>query len=265
MKIDPLSLHAANGAGPNGASSRRKRQSIPTSFDYRTYPSASQSWVSPVKNQGICGSCWAFATAAMHESVNRRYYGNFWDDYSEQILVDCTKGASISDTRYTGLKNLGCDGGWVQTAITYIRTAGMTYEPNYPYTSGATDVEGTCHTPTPFWKGNLVYEYVASEADIDDFVYHTGPVGFMFAVPDAFQNYAGGVFDLSSCTYTGSAPQPWHEMVIVGYTPSYWIVKNSWGPTWANAGYAYFARGKNLCSMQTMLVGAYPSGFNTGK
>ncbi|KAH7716429.1 hypothetical protein AAVH_16155 [Aphelenchoides avenae] len=125
MKIDPLSLHAANGAGPNGASSRRKRQSIPTSFDYRTYPSASQSWVSPVKNQGICGSCWAFATAAMHESVNRRYYGNFWDDYSEQILVDCTKGASISDTRYTGLKNLGCDGGWKGLGVVRRRCVGV--------------------------------------------------------------------------------------------------------------------------------------------
>ena len=83
----------------------------------------------------------------------------------------------------------------------------------------------------------------------------------VFSVPDAFQDYAGGVFDVPTCTSTRQ-PQPWHAMVIVGYTPTYWIVKNSWGTTRANGGYVYFARGKNLCSMQTMLVGAYPTGFS---
>ncbi|KAH7715949.1 hypothetical protein AAVH_16682 [Aphelenchoides avenae] len=211
---------------------RQKRQAPPTSFDYR-----SKGWVSPVKDQGQCGSCWAFATVSLEESVMMRAYG--WShDLSEQILVDCTTSP-----------NYGCGGGWVNVAVDYIRTKGMTYESYYPYTASQT----TCHgVPTQF-TGYLNYFYIGSEADIAYYVYNYGSVAFYFRVPYAWYYYTGGVFDVPDCTtYYGL-----HEVVIVGYTTDYWIVKNSWGTGWGDAGYVYYKRGKNLCGMSVQLIGSY--------
>ncbi|KAH7707000.1 cathepsin L-like protein [Aphelenchoides avenae] len=199
---------------------RNKRQTIPSSFDYRV-----QKWVSPVRDQGQCGSCWAFATVALEECTHMRAYG-FTHDLSEQILVDCTPAP-----------NYGCGGGWVNVAFDYIRNNnGMTYESYYPYAATQT----SCHTtPTQF-------------ADIAYYVYNYGAVAFYFQVPTAFYYYTGGIFDVPSCSGSGL-----HEMVIVGYAADYWIVKNSWGTGFGNGGFVYFRRGKNLCNMQAQLIGTY--------
>jgi C1A family cysteine protease len=72
-----------------------------------------------------------------------------------------------------------------------------------------------------------------------------------FRVPSSFQYYTGGVFDVADCSTNIIG---YHEMLIVGYTSSYWIVKNSWGTGFGNAGYVYYARGKNLCGMANELI-----------
>lgn len=73
-------------------------------------------------------------------------------------------------------------------------------------------------------------------------------------MPASFQYYSGGVFDVPDCSANLVGA---HEMLIVGYTPSYWIVKNSWGIGFGEDGYVYFARGKNLCGMDDGLAAIY--------
>jgi C1A family cysteine protease len=73
----------------------------------------------------------------------------------------------------------------------------------------------------------------------------------LFRVPDSFQYYAGGVFNPADCTNNIIG---YHEMLIVGYTSSYWIVKNSWGTGFGVSGYVYYARDKNLCGINIQLI-----------
>jgi C1A family cysteine protease len=140
-------------------SSRVKRQTIPTSFDYRTY-----GWVTPVKNQGQCGSCWAFAAVAGMESNYLAYSGSTLD-LSEQEMVDCVTQSS------------GCGGGWSDAALDYIASNGAAVETTYPYKAA----DGTCKTTVskPYKEG-VNYYYLSTEADIPDHVYNYGPVAFYF-------------------------------------------------------------------------------------
>jgi hypothetical protein len=218
------------------APSRRKRQSIPYSYDYR-----SQGWVTSIKNQGSCGACWAFATAALMETTYLRALGSSYNyDLSEQLLVDCNYPT-----------NNACSGGWVNSAIEYIRSYGMTQEYYYSYVG----YRQTCKSISSSYRfSGINYFQINSEADIPYYLYTYGPVSFYFKVPSSFQHYTGGVFDVADCT-TGT--QGLHEITIVGYTPTYWIVKNSWGTTFGDQGYVYFKRGKNLCNMQAQLLCVY--------
>ncbi|KAH7715308.1 cysteine protease 1 [Aphelenchoides avenae] len=178
--------HDQRPAGAGRRTSRVKRQTIPTSFDYRTV-----GWVTPVKNQGQCGSC-------LRAPAN-----------------------------------------------------GMAAESSYPYKA----LDGTCKTTVtkPYNQGASYY-YLSTEADIPDHVYNYGPLAFYIRVPNSFQYYTGGVFDTADCTNNIVGL---HEMLIVGYTPTYWIVKNSWGTGFGVSGYVYFARGKNLCGMNNELIAMY--------
>ena len=149
--------HDQRPSGPGRRTSRVKRQSIPTSYDYRTY-----GWVTPVKNQGQCGSCWAFAALAGMESNVLAYTGSTLD-LSEQQLVDCeTVGSS------------GCGGGNSDTALD-LAAKGMSAESAYPYKA----VGGTCKTTVskPYNEG-AAYYYLSTEAEIPDHVYNYGPVAF---------------------------------------------------------------------------------------
>ncbi|KAI1705305.1 papain family cysteine protease domain-containing protein [Ditylenchus destructor] len=216
--------------------SRRKRQSMPSSYDYRTY-----SWVSSVKNQGSCGSCWAFATDALMESVYLRYLGSAYNyDLSEQDLIDCTSSP-----------NNGCNGGWVNVALDYVTRSNTAQEYYYPYKG----YKSTCASVTRNVPA-VQYFQITAENDIQYYNYYYGPVAFYFNVPSAFQYYSGGVFYVSDCSSTVGM----HEIVIVGYSSSYWIVKNSWGTGWGSGGFVYWARGYNMCNMQAQLLCAYKSG-----
>ncbi|KAH7715284.1 hypothetical protein AAVH_17288 [Aphelenchoides avenae] len=224
--------HDQRPAGAGRRTSRVKRQTIPTSFDYRTV-----GWVTPVKNQGQCGSCWAFAALAGMESNVLSYTGSSLD-LSEQQLVDCEPVSS------------GCGGGWSDAALD-LAANGMAAESAYPYKA----LDGTCKTTVskPYNQGASYY-YLSTEADIPDHVYNYGPVAFYFRVPSSFQYYTTGVFNPADCTNNIVGL---HEMLVVGYTSTYWIVKNSWGTGFGNAGYVYFARGKNLCGINNELIAMY--------
>jgi KDEL-tailed cysteine endopeptidase len=195
--------------------------SNPTTVDW-----VSAGAVTPVKNQGNCGSCWSFSTTGAVEGAYQ-IAGNALTSFSEQQLVSCdTKGGDA-----------GCNGGWMDDAFTYLETNALTTEANYPYTSGDTGKSGSCT-----WSGTGVTK-VKGYSDVKtgsvsalETAVAQQPVSIAIqANQPAFQHYTSGVL-------TGTCGQRLdHGVLAVGYgvdngTP-YWKVKNSWGPQWGENGY----------------------------
>jgi len=183
-----------------------------TDFDWRT-----QGGVSPVKDQGQCGSCWAFSTVAFLESQslikNKKAV-----TYSEQQLVDCDHNGDE-----------GCNGGLMHTALQYIQGAGIESDTKYPY---AARTEWFCW----YNKSDVIatvsdincYENI-SNAQLQNYVTSVGPISIAVDASD-FQSYDSGILD---CPYS----QLNHGVLLVGFTANTWIIKNSWGKNWGESGF----------------------------
>lgn len=211
---------------------------LPASVDWRD-----KGLVTPVKNQGQCGSCWAFSTTGSVEGQHARKTGTLLS-LSEQQLVDCSQDQG----------NQGCNGGWMDSGFLYIMSepGGLETEADYPYT--ATD--GTCSSD-PSLEQAPVKSYAdikpGSEAALMAAVATVGPVSVAIdASGNDFQNYNGGVYVAASCSSTELD----HGVLVVGYGTQngqdYWLVKNSWDVTWGMDGYIMMARNyHNMCGIAT--------------
>jgi C1A family cysteine protease len=186
--------------------------------------------VTPVKNQGQCGSCWAFSTTGSTEGANQIATQTL-TSVSEQQLVDCSRAEG----------NMGCNGGLMDNGFKYIEKQPLCTEESYPYTAkdGTCDIS-TCKTGTTV--GVSGYQDVPSknEAALAEAV-SKGPVSIAIeADQQAFQLYKSGVFSKACGTQLD------HGVLIVGYgaedSQNYWIVKNSWGATWGDSGYIMMAK-----------------------
>jgi C1A family cysteine protease len=198
--------------------------------------------VGPVKNQGQCGSCWAFSTTGTIEGVYAIATKKIVS-LSEQQLVDCSGS--------TG--NQGCNGGWPKWALAYLISAGGSCsQADYPYTGR----DGTCKkTCTPIVKVTGKVNEISTEAGLTPAI-EIAPISIALAASSAFQSYKTGIF-------TGACPgQVNHAVLITGYggaAPSeYWLVKNSWGAAWGEKGYIKLPRGQNKCNLG--YASTYPSG-----
>ena len=212
------------------------------SFDWRT-----KGAVTAIKNQGNCGSCWAFSTTGALEGAYQ-IAGNALTSFSEQELTSCDNKA------HHGGGNLGCNGGREDNAYVFISKNGLCTELDYPYSSGTTNSSGKCHinSCTPFVT-------LAGHKDIP-----SGHESNLLAAIDitpvsvnieadtkVFQLYKGGVLDGGGC-----GKQIDHAVLIVGYGTQtnattgwsipYYIVKNSWGASWGEAGYIRIVRDKDM-------------------
>jgi len=206
--------------------------------DATNYNWVSCGVVTPIYNQGACGSCWAFSATETIES----YFalaGNTLTQLAMEQIVDCD----------TGGEDQGCNGGFPTGAYQYVESAGG-IEPlsDYPYTAG----EGE--------SGSCAFDSSDVVADVTNYVSIDGETGLYQQTSSAsggpvsvcvdassWQSYTGGI--LTQC-----GDDVDHCVQLVGYanygeSGSYWVVRNSWGEDWGENGFIYIAIGEDLCAI----------------
>jgi len=246
--------HPAEALDLEVGSHGNKTLKLSGSLDWRD-----EGLVTPVKDQGGCGSCWAFSATETVESAYLK--ANPKTDATEfalsaQQIVSCDR-----DGVY------GCEGGFLPSAFKYVSQAGgMASEANYPYTSGGGST-GSCHDYFKVVPGTEVtsWKYATDpctsgscnnqdENQMGQTMQAVGPLGICVDATN-WQNYQGGVMSDSTCG-SHSAYSLDHCVQAVGYKnvggsdgKGYWIVRNSWNTWWGEKGYIYLEYGSNTCGI----------------
>jgi len=187
-----------------------------TSLDWRDYNA-----VTSVKDQGSCGCCWSFATAAYAESkliLENSQYTISNINLSEQYLLKCTKYGT-------------CQGGYLEYA--FQQGLKMPTEEDYPYSPYTTN-SNICSASGITIATNSQSYYSLSDSDLISLL-QSGPVAIAIS-SSGWQNYGSGVY---SCPLVSAVD---HAVLLIGYTPTYWIVKNQWGTSWGEGGYIRISR-----------------------
>jgi hypothetical protein len=197
----------------------------PTSIDWR---SNGGNFVTPVRDQGSCGGCWAFATTAALESAVLRSTAapNIDLNLSEQVLLSCSLAGDCEQ------------GGSHVTASQFIRSTGLPAESCYPYTGS----DGVCSNACQNWQAstyridgwNWVTTTSATANALKNALQLYGPLVTTMEVYSDFFSYRSGVYSHTSGSLQGA-----HAVLLIGYNDvgEYFIVKNSWGSGWGESGY----------------------------
>merc|ERR1711920_781785 len=190
--------------------------------------------VTPVKDQGQCGSCWAFSTTGGTEGSWEVATGSLVS-LSEQQLVDCSKA------------NSGCNGGSMELAFNFAKGVNVASESSYPYTARDGSCKSSYTTAIP--KGGVTgYTDVSTSSNSLQSALNSNPVSVAVeADQSAFQSYSGGIVT------SGCGTNLDHGVLAVGYDSSagYFKVKNSWGSSWGDAGYLKISTSGNVCGIKS--------------
>lgn len=227
-------------------------ESYPIAIDWRN-----KGIVTNVKDQGWCGSCWAFSTTGSLEGLLGLAVKKT-TSLSEEQLIDCSYNYG----------NDGCNGGLIINSFAYvIANGGLCSEKAYPYDSSMFDYN-TCLSyncsSVPYTNIKKCYTIIPkNEAALGYYISHQPISAGIQADSMAFQNYVSGIFDDKDC-YRGAIN---HAITIVGYNDTdknsaYYILKNSWGEKWGEKGYMKLGRNPNgtdvgICGIT--LRSSYPS------
>jgi len=211
----------------------------PTEFDWRT-----KGAVTRVKNQGSCGSCWAFSTTGNMEG---QWFlsAHPMVELSEQQLVDCDRE-----------KDQGCQGGLMEDAFKYIiQAGGLESEQDYPYVG----YDAKCHFEASKIAAKISsFEFISKdEVVIRDALLSKGPLSVALNA-EWLQFYVGGISDPLTC----DPKKLNHGVLLAGYGRGkhmgkeldYWLVKNSWGGSWGESGYFRMVRGTGKCGINTYVI-----------
>ena len=225
----------------------KKTNAAPDAWDWRE-----KGYVSDVKDQGSCGSCWAFSTVGNLEGL---YYKEKKKmvTFSEQMIVDC-------DTY-----DSGCNGGLMENTFTWLKdnNGGIMKDADYPYVA----YKGTCQSDPSKYVDMKVTGYKklgtpssfdpVDEDEIKEFLYETGPLAVALNA-NPLQTYTGGILDKTSSQCPSYAMN--HAVTMVGYGhddasgKDYWIIKNSWGKSWGEKGYFRIRRGNGTCGINCYIT-----------
>lgn len=209
---------------------------LPDAVDWRA-----NGYVTPVKDQGACGSCWAFSAVGSMEGQHARATGNL-TSLSEEELVDC-----VTDC-------YGCGGGWMDLAFKYvIGNHGDDTESSYPYTAGTSGSGDTCNFNSSNVGATFSNYTDIPKGNCSALLHAVGTVGPVSVAVNAegIMNYQTGIYSDEQCDPTALD----HGVLVVGYGQTtegkkFWIVKNSWNTTWGQDGYIYWDRDiDNMCGI----------------
>ncbi|XP_052813480.1 procathepsin L-like [Mya arenaria] len=209
-----------------------KTSDLPDTVDWRT-----EGYVTGVKDQGACGSCWAFCAAGALEGQHFKKTGELVS-LSEKNLMDCS----------WSYGNMGCLGGWPNSAFEYIiDNGGVNTEESYPYEPK----DGDCmFDPANIGATMTGCQDIAqgSEDQLQVAAANIGPISVgMDAGHLSFQLYKSGIYHDAICA--NSIDLLNHGVVLIGYgnekSGEYWLVKNSWGKSWGMEGYGMMSRNRN--------------------
>jgi hypothetical protein len=202
-----------------------------------------EGYVTPVKDQGDCGCCWAFGTTGALEGAYKKARNTLLS-FSVQELIECVK------------QWAGCGGGVEADAFNLVKkNKGINTESTYPYTAMNSKYSKTCSAALASTRVPMTVTWSdlpTGDASLLQAVQTVGPIAVSIAIGDRFQYYARGVMQPAQyCVKSNN-----HAVLLVGYgtdpatKEDYWLVKNSWGVDWGERGYFRISRSvKNACGI----------------